>query len=419
MLGITRLLNPIQPYPWGSRTAIAVLLGRPSPAPGPEAELWLGAHPKAPSEARVDGRWVRLDDLIRQHPAEILGSGLPGSDLPGSGLPGSGLPGSGLPGREGGELPFLLKVLAAAEPLSIQAHPDRDQARQGFRREEELGIPRDAAHRNYRDPHPKPEILYALTPFSALRGFRPPAEIHRLLLELGVADLLPECRRLAGGDAGALEGFFRAYMALDPERVEGVLETALRRAADLAGHSAPCRWIVELGERYPGDLGALSPALLNLQELEPGEVIYTGAGVLHAYLGGVGVELMTSSDNVLRGGLTGKHVDVPELLSTLRFEPLEPRLLEPADGRYATPEGLVLEVIEVRHGLEWSGRARIGSGRPAILLASRGEGTIRGARTPAGGIPFARGDSFLLPAAVGNLRITGSATLFRAEMAER
>ena len=395
MIGITKLRNPILSYPWGSRTAIAELLGRPSPAAEPQAELWMGAHPKAPSEAFVDGRWVRLDDLVREYPGEVLG-----------------------PRREvdqQAELPFLLKVLAAAEPLSIQAHPDRDQARKGFRREDELGIPRDAAHRNYRDPHPKPEILYALTPFHALRGFRPPAEILRRLRRLGLEDRLPEVGLLAADDGRALERFFTAYMSLDRGRVDGILETALRRAGELAATSAAGRWIGELGERYPGDRGVLAPAFLNVQELLPGEAIYTGAGVLHAYLGGVGVELMTSSDNVLRGGLTTKHVDVPELLRTLRFEPSPARVLEPVAAgsgvrRFETPEGLVLEVIEVR-----SGATRIGGGRPAILLAGDGEGTI----DDSGTLVFAKGDSFLVPAAVGDFRITGSATLFRAELAGR
>ena len=392
MLGILRLRNPIQRYPWGSRTAIAELLGRPSPAAEPQAELWMGAHPKAPSEAWVDGRWVRLDELVRELPGEILGPRRAGEEA---------------------ELPFLLKVLAAVEPLSIQAHPDRERARQGFRREEELGVPRDAPHRNYRDPYPKPEILYALTPFQALRGFRAPEEIHDLLRQLDVIDLLPECRRLEEVGGRPLERFFTAYMSLDRGRVGRVLGPALRRAGELAGAGAHFRWIAELGERYPGDRGILAPALLHVQELQPGEAIYTGPGVLHAYLDGVGVELMTSSDNVLRGGLTAKHVDVPELLRTLRFEASPPRALEPAATsagvrRFATPEGLTLEAIEVDGGRPHAGAG----GRPAILLVTDGEGAIDGAA-------FRKGDSFLLPAALASYRITGSATLFRAELAGR
>lgn len=385
---ILQLRNPVRNYPWGSRTAIASLLGRP--AAEPEAELWMGAHPQAPSEVLRDGRWTSLRDLIRERPEEILGADLAA--------------------RTGGELPFLFKVLAAEAPLSIQAHPDRGQAERGCRREDELGIPREAPQRSYRDPHPKPEILCALTPFSILRGFRPPEEIYRLVARAGLVELLPECRELAGSDpCRALESFFTAYMSRPAEQLAAILTPALDRCRQLA-MDEPYRWVLDFAARYPGDRGVLSPLILHLHELRPGEAIHTGPGILHAYLRGVGMELMTSSDNVLRGGLTAKHVDVPELLDVLRFEPLEPKPLRPAfeaGGRRFEADGLVLEALEVGDG-----SVELDGGQVAILMCTGGGGVLNAAAGVE--IRFAKGDSFLLPAASESVRVTGPATLFRA-----
>lgn len=390
MLGLAKLRNPVRTYAWGSRTAIANLQGRPVPSPEAEAELWMGAHPQASSEVRVDGTWRSLWDVVRESPDEVLG-----------------------PAAAGGGMPFLFKVLAADEPLSIQAHPDAEQARQGFEREEAAGIARDAAHRNYRDPHPKPEILYALTPFAMVRGFRRPREIHSLLTRLGLAALWPEAAELRSDDEQrALERFFSAWMTSGSGPVATVLEAAVAACAARSGEDPACRWVRDLAERYPGDRGALAPVFLNVAELAPGEAVFTGPGVLHAYLGGVGVELMTSSDNVLRGGLTAKHVDVPELLEILRFEPLPIEPLTPVEipsGQRFEAGGLRLDVVAIPAG----GEVRVGGARPAVLFCVDGSGTV----AAAGVVRFARGDSFLVPASVGDLRIAGSATLFLASAA--
>jgi mannose-6-phosphate isomerase len=393
MLGILELKNPIRRYPWGSRTAIAELLGRSSPAPEPEAELWLGGHPGAPSEVLVEGRWRSLRELVTEAGGELLGAEVAS--------------------RYGGELPFLMKVLAAAEPLSIQAHPDAAAAASGFRREEARGIPRDAPERCYRDPRAKPELLYALTPFRMLRGFRPPAEVALLVEELGLAGELPEHGGLRHpGEARALERFVTAYMTLPEARLATLLPAAVERARRGAEKNAIWRCIVELAERYPDDRGVLAPLFLQLVELEPGEAVDTPPGVLHSYLGGIGVELMASSDNVLRGALTGKHVDVGELLAILRYEPQPPRRLRPevdADGgrRFVGGDGeLALTVLEL------SGEVRCRGGGAALLLCTAGGGVL--GSDP--GRPFRRGDSFLVPASVGNYRISGTATLFRAEL---
>ena len=202
--GIALLENPIQEYAWGSRTAIAELLGRSTPAPRPQAEMWMGAHPRAPSRVRLDGRRLSLIEWIERNPDEVLGAAVRE--------------------RFAGRLPFLFKVLAVERPLSIQAHPDARQAREGFAREEELGIVRDAPERCYRDRSHKPELICALTPFRALRGFRSVAQIRALLDALDAPSLAPEraCRAAA----------INRFKSRDPRR-RGKIELAPPRAIDM------------------------------------------------------------------------------------------------------------------------------------------------------------------------------------------
>ncbi len=396
MLSISRLRNPIQTYAWGSRTAIAKFLGRPSPTAEPEAELWMGAHPGGPSEVEIDGRWVSLAKVIAADPETALGARVVA--------------------RHGSELPFLFKVLAAGRALSIQAHPNRTQAAAGCRREDDLGIPRTAPERNYRDGNHKPEVLYALTPFTILRGFRPPAEILALLEPLDVPELLPGVDQALR--AGNLEGFFNAYMTVGREHFRGVLERARTKIEAGAAGGEAFAWVARLERRFPDDPGVLAPLFLHLTELAPGEAIFTGPGVLHAYLEGLGIELMANSDNVVRGGLTPKHVDVHELLRILRFEPEPPRLLDSTTaGGERRLESVArefdLSVIDVAAGEVHRGDG----GSVEILLCSRGQGVVRAAGGPAAGGPaitFVQGDSLLVPAAAGGYRIEGCATLFRA-----
>ena len=397
MLGICKLRNSIQTYAWGSHSGIAGFLGR-EPADEPQAELWMGAHPQAPSEIEVGGRWMTLVEVIHQAPQEVLGPRV-----------------AALYDRT---LPFLLKVLAAGRALSIQAHPDRQQAAAGFEREEELGIPRDAGERNYRDSSHKPEIFCAVTPFKILRGFRPAAEILGLMRRIGLEELLSEeCEALRHGD---LKRFFSAYMSLDSDRLEAALGTALARINDRlrsggGGDSGALACVLELDRQFPGDRGVLAPLYLHFVELGPGEAIFTPPGVLHAYLEGLGIELMANSDNVVRGGLTSKHVDVRELVDILRFEAQPPRLLSSVvDGgvrRFETvADELDLAVIEIAPG---ETHERGGGRGVEILLCAEGGGVFRETATSAE-VEFAKGDSFLVPAAVPGYRIEGNATLFRA-----
>lgn len=282
-----RLRNPIRRYAWGSRSVLAGLQGRPVPSPAPEAELWIGAHPANPSVREPDG--TPLTEVIAKAPVEALGQAVVD--------------------RFGPRLPYLLKVLAAAAPLSLQAHPDAGQAAAGFAAEEAAGVPRDAPRRRYVDPYHKPELLVAVSQFRALCGFREPAAAAELFAGLGVPALAPVVAALRAGELAAAVRWLLAH----PE------PAALVAAVVAAGPPPLAR---ELAAAYPDDVGVLLALLLNELTLAPGEAIFMPAGNLHMYLRGTGVELMAASDNVLRGGLTPKYVDVPELLRVLRFEPL-------------------------------------------------------------------------------------------------
>ncbi len=290
--GVRLLENPVQPYAWGSLTAIAGLLGRP-PSPTPQAELWLGAHASAPSTVMGPAGLEPLSRYILYSPVTALGRDVLA--------------------RFGPNLPFLLKVLAAAQPLSLQAHPSLQQAQEGFSREEALGVPRSAPHRNYKDPNHKPELLCALSEFHALCGFRRADESVALLEALGL-----DASRIK---SGGLRGYFEWVMTRPTHERAELAQAAVNgcRSKAPAAFARECSWALRLGTQYPGDVGVLGALLLNLVTLKPGQALYLPAGKMHAYLEGVGMEIMASSDNVLRGGLTPKHIDVPELLRVLDF----------------------------------------------------------------------------------------------------
>jgi mannose-6-phosphate isomerase len=391
---IHRLRNPVQHYSWGSRTAIPELLGKPSPAAEPWAELWMGAHPVAPSEVEgPDGR-EPLDVFIARNPEAVLGAEVAA--------------------RFAGRLPFLFKVLAAAEPLSIQAHPGPSQAREGFERENRAGLALDAPQRCYRDANHKPELICALTPFHALNRFREPGEIADRIAALGEPVLeAPAAALRDRADRDGLAAFFETVWTLSEPARARAIASAVRWAGRGGGADRAAHWVSALAGRYPSDIGVLAPLLLNVVELAPGEAMFLGPGELHAYLEGVGIEIMANSDNVLRGGLTRKHVDVRELLRTLAFragpiERLRARAVGSGESCYDTPaEEFALGVVEVRPDRAWT--AARGHGIE-ILLCTAGSGRIAGAGVHA----VARGDCFVVPAAAPAYVVEGSLTLFRA-----
>ncbi|MEO1083281.1 MAG: mannose-6-phosphate isomerase, class I [Acidobacteriota bacterium] len=386
---VLKLDNLIQSYAWGSHTAIAALLGHP-PSPDPQAELWMGAHPKAPSRVDVGGEVLPLHEAIARDPEGMLGDAVARAYGP--------------------RLPFLFKVLAAGQPLSIQAHPDLDQAAEGFDREEALGLARDQRERNYRDRNHKPEILYALTPFTALRGFLPIDEVRRRFDVSGLGPFLPAPVETLG--AREILAFF---LHLQGDALASAHRTVLARRHRLDGLSA--EWIGRLEAHYPGDRGVLAPVFLRLVTLEPGEALFTGPGVLHAYLDGVGVELMASSDNVLRCALTRKHVDAEELLRIARFDASAGRI-EPGEAPgvrvFKTPaDELKLSVVEVAPMRDFTAPPRAGA---EILLCARGRGRLV-PTNGVGGADFSQGESFFIPGAAGTYRLEGDATVFLAGVA--
>jgi mannose-6-phosphate isomerase len=292
------VLQPVVvPYAWGSRYGIAALQGRPVPSPGPEAELWMGAHPSAPSGLERDGRRTTLDAVIAADPDRELGPRCVA--------------------RFGRRLPFLLKVLSAEAALSIQVHPSRAQAEAGFRAENERGLAPGDPTRNYTDDWPKPELLCALTPFEALIGLRTPADAAGILRALAVDQLQPLAAGLEQpspdlrGALGSVLRWPEAGRAGLIARVAGACE---RLASADGPYAGACTAALREAVRHPGDLGVVALLLMRHTVLEPAEAVFMPAGGLHDYLSGTGIEVLANSDNVVRAGLTGKHVDVPELL---------------------------------------------------------------------------------------------------------
>ncbi|GAA3943940.1 mannose-6-phosphate isomerase, class I [Streptomyces gulbargensis] len=377
-----RLANTVRPYAWGSTTAIPELLGT-APTGEPQAEMWMGAHPGAPSRTERGP----LNEVIDADPVRELGERAVG--------------------KFGPRLPFLLKLLAAGAPLSLQVHPDLDQARAGFAAEEAAGVPIDAPHRTYRDANHKPEMICALTPFEGFCGFRDPAEAADVLAALGVDSLKPYVDLLhAHPEEAALREVLTALLTADPAEMAHTVTEAAAAAERLGGAHAP---YAVLAHHYPGDPGVLAAMLLHHVVLQPGEGLYLGAGVPHAYLSGLGVEIMANSDNVLRCGLTPKHIDVPELLRIVRFEPAEPGVLRPeasATGEevYETP----IDEFRLSRFVRAEGATPtdITAPTPQILLAVAG-------RPKAGELTLAPGESVFVPAGE-TTELSGAGTVFRA-----
>jgi mannose-6-phosphate isomerase len=323
-----RLVNTVQHYAWGSTDAMRAFGIEPDGQP--QAEVWMGAHPLASSRLG-DGR--DLATVIAADPVAVLGAACVA--------------------RFGARLPFLLKILTADTPLSLQVHPNKQQAERGFARENAAGLALDDVRRNYRDDNHKPELICALSEFEALCGFRPIETSARTFEEMGLAhwsNLLVS--------RGLVETV-SAMLQLDRSAAESQVDTI-----------ALCDPVAaRLRLRYPGDPGVLVASLLNHVVLQPGDALYLGAGNLHCYLRGSGVEVMANSDNVLRGGLTSKHVDWHELLAVLEpeAEPVEV-LRAGIGGRFTTPAA-EFELIHLGRGGE---RRAITTTGPAIALCTKG-----------------------------------------------
>ncbi|MEV8095810.1 mannose-6-phosphate isomerase, class I [Kitasatospora sp. NPDC085879] len=391
-----RLQNTVRPYAWGSTTAIPALLGE-QPTGEPQAEMWIGAHPGAPSRLDRHHGPATLDQVIAADPERELGPAAVARFGPG--------------------LPFLLKVLAAGQPLSIQAHPTLAQARSGFAAEEEAGIPVDAPHRNYKDANHKPELICALDEFEGLCGFREPTDAAALMASLGVPALDPLIDILRSKPAPeALADALAHILSMTGAKADRTVTEvagAVEAAADgdptgaLAGYAFAAR-------EFPGDTGLIAALLLNHIRLQPGEALYLGAGIPHAYLRGTGVEIMANSDNVLRCGLTPKHIDIPELLRVVVFEPTAPDVLRPAaaaDGEHHYP--VPIDEFRLSRYTLGAEPAVLDGRAPQILLCTEGAVRLTGADGET--LDLARGQSAFLPATGTDTAVAGpGATLFRA-----
>jgi mannose-6-phosphate isomerase len=405
------LENPVRPYAWGSTTALPDLLGVPASGE-PQAELWMGAHPGDPSLLLTDPP-VSLLDRIRTDPDGELGA--PVAE------------------RFGPRLPFLLKLLAAERVLSLQVHPNSAQAAAGYAEENDQGVPLGAPDRNYRDPFHKPEMLCPLTPFDVLCGFRPVADTVRLLDEVAAAaDPRPGTPdRSAAVLYGAIEALRKrpdghglrevvTGLLTKPADRRGPLVKVVTAACEktLAGPAADgefgaaLRTVLALAGMYPGDIGVVIALLMNLIRLTPGQAMFVPAGVLHSYIRGTGVEIMAASDNVLRGGLTPKHVDVAELLRVLDMTPGLPpittgRRVGAAEEVYDAPAA---EFRLSRVTLAAPCPVDLPAGGPQILLVTDGSATVSGSGEP---VVLGRGRSAWVPAGAA-VTLTGDATVFRA-----
>lgn len=386
------LRGTFQHYTWGTTDAIPELLGEPADG-RPLAEYWLGAHPLSP--ATVDGE--PLDRLVADHP-EVIGDA----------------------GRAvfGDRLPYLVKLLSARHALSLQAHPSREQAEEGFARENAAGLAPDAPERTYRDDWPKPELLIAVSEFHGLAGFRDPRRTAALFGGLGVADELasvigPLTERK--GSAALAEVFLDVLsLAGERARLSEVVCAAAMQKKDMPGELGEfARTVLELDEVFPTDPSIIAALLLNRVTLRPGEALYVPAGQMHAYLSGTGVEVMANSDNVIRGGLTSKHMDVGELVKVVDFEPSAPRAIKPVTIRpglkkYPTPCN-EFDVWRVSPAAGHDPIRLPARSSARILLVIDGEAELA---TEAEQLALRHGDAVFLPATDTTATISGEAVAF-------
>ncbi len=396
MKKIMVLKNTIQEYAWGSYSAIPELLGNEKNSK-PQAELWMGAHPKAPSLVEVDDNWISLAELIKIYPEEILG-------------------------KKTAEafnyrLPYLFKVLAAAKPLSLQAHPNLKQAKDGFEYENKQNILLDAGNRNYKDDNHKPECICALTDYWALNGFRNISEILLFFEKIdpnGLNSLIENFGKSM--NPNGLKHFFNSLMTLDEGIKQAAIDDTIKKINAISTDSPEFSWVKKLHKVYPHDIGIFAPFLFNLVCLKPGQAMYLPAGELHAYLDGLGIELMANSDNVLRGGLTPKHIDVPELKKILNFVERKIEILEPVKTSNcemiypSQAKEFVLSVIQVKTESTYkSPREK----SVEIILCTQGYSEITDNHLNEK-IPFPKGVSVIIPACVKDYSISGNAIMYKA-----
>ena len=380
---IFKLHNQIKHYEWGSPCMIPQFLGVENPGGKAWAEMWMGTHPAAPSQIQTGESAVSLAELA-------------------------------------GELPFLFKLLAVEKPLSLQAHPNTAQAQEGFARENSLSIALDASDRSYRDANHKPELLCAVSPFTVMAGFKQPDQIYRSL-ETFISSAPAAkffSRLLPALEAGALKCFFTELYKFSKQELKDIVSFILENEAGIASDKCAVlndQWklMKYFAALYPEDIAVISPLYLNLFTLDPGQAIYIPTGILHSYISGFGVELMTNSDNVLRCGLTSKHTGIGELMNILKFEPFMPQIIvsppSPSWFCIPAPEGDFSLSLMCSNGEKPAERIFSGNA-PAICIVTDGE-------LHTGGVTFKKGESFFIPAEAtggGLPSFSGNYSLFAA-----
>ncbi|MDP8203207.1 MAG: mannose-6-phosphate isomerase, class I [Candidatus Tenebribacter mawsonii] len=396
LIRIFKLRNPIRDYEWGSKTFIPNLMSEETVAEEPQAEMWMGTHHLASSRIKIDGKEESLLQIISVDPLIMLGEKVAA--------------------KFNNELPFLLKVLAAASPLSIQAHPNKIQAEKGFKLENKKHIPTDSALRTYKDSNHKPELICALTSFEALCGFQPIEEIIERFNYLGLEEHIPQIKE-SDSDSANLKKIFLNLMRENNDeqskRISIIINKLAMAKARNEKEISIFKWISRLAAIYPSDMGVFSPLFLNLVKLKPGEAFFIESGVLHSYLNGCGVEIMANSDNVLRGGLTSKKVDIPQLTQTLDFSSNGLQKIEPEKvNNEATYKAVVTEFqlskINVTNNQPYINDDFFSA---EILLCTGGEGMISWSESS---LEISSGESVFIPQAIAEYSIKGTLELFRA-----
>lgn len=394
-----RITGVRRDYAWGTTSAIPKLLNLPADGE-PFAEVWFGAHLSGPSPV-VSEPGADLAELISADPDRYLGQDVVA--------------------RFGPQLPYLLKVLSAQDPLSLQVHPNLDQARDGFAADERAAIPLDAPHRNYPDANHKPELVFALTKFEGLCGFRAPRRAAELLvgLDAPLAQELGEILR-TNPDAVGVRAAFSRILHPDTRATAGEVEQVVAACAARAANGSPSprtdRIVQLLARHYPGDPGVVTSLLLNPVTLQPGDALFVPAGCVHAYLSGTGVEVMASSDNVLRAGLTPKHVDVAELLKLVDCVAAPPIRIAPevfygaTRVFYAPVDDFELSVTTLAAA---DGEQPLPGRGPRILLCL--EGAIE-FRTASGTLSLERGQAVFVSSEAGPLFGRGTGTVVQADV---
>lgn len=391
---IYKLNNVIQNYAWGSHISLSSLFEFENPNNEPQAELWMGAHPNGCSKlAELE---LSLADYIEKNTHSVLGD---------------------YTANRYGQLPYLFKVLAARTPLSIQVHPNKRNSEIGFERENAQGIALSAGNRNYKDPNHKPELVYAITVYKAMNGFRPIADIITLFEEVSIEALSDDVAALKQApDSQGLKAFFTNVLTFAGDKKDAALEqlSCHYDRTDLSTNVLQAlEYSQNFANQYPGDNGVLAPLLLNIVELQPGEAMFLHAETPHAYVQGTALEIMASSDNVLRAGLTPKHIDVDELLANTRFESIAPNdiLLKPIEleGRHHFPvsvDDFKFDVVEV------TGTGQKLHVRSAeIVFCIEGEvAVISGSKS----IVLIAGDSIFVPNSAVEYQCEGKGRLARA-----